>query len=120
MTTDGTYAFNGTNLLLQPSSAVWRERRVLGYDGYNIPIYEPTYSFQLSWDAVTPDVYAQLWDFWVAASAAGSVTVFIPRKGVSTYVFKSYSDCVLDEPTVKEYFAKHQMKVEQLIRNISV
>lgn len=120
MTTDGVYNFNGVDLLLQPSSAGWKDRKILGYDGYNIPIYEPTYSFGISWDVQRPEEFYQLWSFWKATSAAGSISVWIPAKRASTYTFALYTGCVVDEPTMKEYFAKHLLKVEMMIRSITV
>lgn len=115
-----TYKINGTPLQLQPSTGQWGPRRALGVDGEGRAIYSPFYSFQMQWDAMTPDDFEQLYAFWQATSATGVVMIDLPKKGSSTlYEFDTYSG-IIDEPQQGEYFQGHHLRIELLSRRIIV
>ncbi len=115
-----TYKISGTTLTLQPTTGKWLSRRVLDIDGENRSIYEPTYSFEMSWDAMPPSDFDQLRDFWVNVSSTGNLSVDLPGKDQSTYMFVTYSNVVIDEPEPGEFFQKHLLRVRMTVRNITV
>lgn len=115
-----TYAIDSVDLLLQPTSGNWRERKIIGIDGENRAIYEPKYSFAIGWDAMTPAQIFQLWTFWSGVSSAGFVVATLPKYNSSTYSFQAYVNCVIDEPKRGDFFAKHILRIEATIRNITV
>lgn len=115
-----TYSINTVDLLLQPSSGQWKDRKILGTDGENRAIYEPKYSFAIGWDAFTPAQLFQLWTFWSGVSSAGFVTVTLPKYNSNTYTFQQYVNCIIDEPKRGDFFAEHILRIEVMIRNITV
>lgn len=116
-----TYKVNGAAFTIQPSDGKWDQRRALGTDGNRRLIYEPTYSFTMSWDAMTQDAFDQLYNNWNSVSATGVVSVDLPQKDAASYVFKTYSNCIIDEPTTNgPYFAQHTMRVEMKVRSITL
>lgn len=115
-----TYQINGEDLPLPPTTFQWGERRVLGLDGNNRAIYGPVYSAQLKWDVLTPYQLDWLRDRWLTIASAGSATVSLPQKDAASYVFKTYSSVIIDEPTVGEFFEKHIVDVSLMIRNIVI
>lgn len=116
-----TYKVNGVPFVLQPTTGQWNPRRELGTDGENRTIYEPTYSFTMRWDATQQSDFDQIYEFWRSVSGTGQSSVEIPQKNApDQYTFLSYDNCVLDEPRQAEYFEKGILKVELLIRSITI
>jgi hypothetical protein len=114
------YKINGVELPLEPTQAAWKDRRVLGYDGNNVAIYEPTYTFVMAWDAVGPDVFYALRQFWLSLQSTISIPVTIPAKENIAYVFETYTGCVVDEPVSQAFFVKFLLRVTMNVRNIVV
>lgn len=114
------YAFNGVDLPIQPTSGQYGQRKSLGVDGNNVVIYEPIYSFTMTFDALTMSEFNQLYDFWQTVVNSGSISVDLPQKDADTYVFKTYTSCVVDEPTVGAFFQTYVSEVKILVRNITV
>lgn len=112
------FKINGTAILIQPIEHGWEPRRVLGLDGNNKAIYTPTYSYKFGWDAMLPDEFKQLRDFWSAVAASGAVSVDLPQIDAATYVFATYTNCVIDEPTYERYYQGYRMQVSWMVRNI--
>ena len=115
-----TYKISGTTLTLQPTTGKWLPRKILDIDGENRAIYEPTYSFEMTWDAISPSDFDQLRDFWVDISSTGNLSADLPGKDQSAYTFVTYSSVVVDEPESGEFFQKHLLRVRMMIRNITV
>lgn len=114
------YKINRIDLKTQPSTGQWLERKQVGVDGEGRAIYVPTYAFMMRWDAMTVEDFDQLFDFWNTTSATGTVDVDLPDRDNVKYQFLTYEDCIVDEPKRDEYFARHILKVEMLVRNIVV
>lgn len=113
-----TYKINGTDLPVQPSDCAWSQRKALGLDGYNRTIYEPTYSFTMSFDGMSQADFDQLRDFWNTLNTATTLSVTIPQRDASTYTFKTYTGCVMDEPTTGNFFNSYQTGIRVIFRGI--
>lgn len=115
-----TYQINGVDFPTIPSEGSWGQRKQLGVDGFNRAIYEPTYNFQISFDALTQEEYIELYNFWLLMSSNITVSVTIPQKDATTYDFATYTGCVIDEPAVGPYYQGYQMSVKIVIRSIRI
>lgn len=114
----GSYALNGTNLTLQPSSGMWDAKEIVGYDGSGRPIYPAVAEFTLSWDLVPTSDLKQLIDFYDYVSNTGSVVADLPKWGDNDYMFYSYSGTFPNRPTVGAYFVGYVTDVKMVINNI--
>lgn len=114
----GTYAFNGTDLTLQPTTGKWVERTTYGVDGGGHPIYPATRSFELTWNLISPEDAKQIIDFYNAVGNTGTATACLPQWGSVDYRFRNYSGTTLREPTVGAYFNEFIEEVSLLILNI--
>jgi hypothetical protein len=115
--TSGSYAINGVELSLQPSTANWVGRDKLGTDGNNRPIYPSIRSFELKWELMPVSDLKQLIDAQLS-SVTGSLVVDLPKWGDANYTFHSYSGTYVEEPQVGEYFVEHATNVLLLINNV--
>ena len=113
-----TYAINGVDFLLQPTSGGWRARQALGRDGVGHSIYPGVREYELNWQLSFPSGTSQLQDFFESVYITGTAVVDLPRYNYPTYEFYSYSGCVVNEPTFETYFAENQTSVSLLISNI--
>ena len=100
----GSYAINGTNLILQPSAGSWETKDILGIDGNGHPVYPQLREFNLQWGLMSPSDFQQVQDFYNQCDNTGTVVVDLPKFGDAGYQFYSYSGCTLREPSIGEYF----------------
>lgn len=100
----GSYAINGTNLILPPTEAGWENRNELGIDGGGHPVYPAVRQFDFSWGIAHPNDVKQILDAYEAVSNTGTVVFDLPRWGDADYIFDSYSGCTMREPQVGNYF----------------
>jgi len=117
----GTYSFNGTDLIDQPSTGKWLPRKSLGYDGQGHPIYPSVYDFEMDWDIISPAGFQQLENFYLN-SMTGTVVANLPKYGINDYVLIGYSGCTLDEVSVDTYYAGegYLMKTKLLVHKVQV
>lgn len=99
-----TYKINGTEIQ-QPTTGKWMPRTQLGISGSGQSIYSGIREFELKWQLVNISDYNQLISFFNSIGNTGTVVVDLPKFGESTYVFYSYSGCILREPEAGQYFA---------------
>ena len=113
-----TYSINGTTFVLQPTIGKWLPRERLGIDGNGHPIYAPYREFEIEWELVDPSDFNQLQTFFSSVNNTGSAVVELPQYGAATYIFYSYTGCVVREPEFAEYFNQHQSRATLLITRI--
>jgi hypothetical protein len=114
----GSYAINGVELAVQPTSGRWMPREAVGVDGNGHFIYPPYREFEITWGLVNPSDVNQLQTFFESIGNTGTAIVDLPRYAASTYTFRSYTGCVLQEPTFDIYFTEHHTNVTLLISKI--
>jgi hypothetical protein len=114
----GSYAFNGSNLTLQPETGQWQERDSFGIDGAGHPIYSRVRSFELVWGLVSMSELNQITTFYNQVQNTGTCSVDLPKWGDSQYLFTTYSGATLQEPTVGTYFETYVQDVRLVILNI--
>jgi hypothetical protein len=110
-----TFKINGTTLNTPPSNHRWTDRNILGYDGNAHPVYVAPRSYELTWDWLEADAFAQLIGFYNACS--GTMTVDLPKWNSSTGGYATYNG-VLSEPTYSNSFEGFYGSVKLLVLNI--
>lgn len=113
-----TFKINGTEITVQPTAHHWVSRKALGIDGAGHPVYPATREYELRWDLVYQSQINQLQNFFATVVTTGTAVVDLPEYGASSYAFKSYTGCVLSEPSMGDYFTQHATNVTLLITNI--
>lgn len=114
----GTYAFNGTDLTLQPTTGKYLERSQYGFAGNARPIYSAFRQFELTWELESTSDAKQLIDFYNTVSVTGTLVACLPRWGDTNFVFINITGVTLTEPTVEEYFQGFIKTVKMLVINI--
>ena len=114
----GTYAIQGTDLTLQPTTGRWIDRDVVGFDGSGHPIYPAIATFEMTWQLISASDFAQLVTFYNQVQNTGTVAVDLPKWGTSPHQFNRYSGCTLGEPLVNEFFLDHIEEVRLLVYNV--
>jgi len=113
------YKINGVQLLIEPTAGKWSPRDQFGIDGNGHSIYSSVRQFEINFGFLTPEQQNQLQGFFNSVITTGTAVVELPEYGASTYVFKSYSGCVLREPEQGQYFIENIAETTLLITNIS-
>ena len=113
----GSYAINGVEIL-QPTSGRWLSRDRLGIDGNGHVIYPGVREFEMKFVLSSPSDYNQILGYYNAVSNTGTVVIDLPQFGAASYVFYSYSGCVLQEPEVGTYFSTYHNDVTLLVTKI--
>lgn len=116
----GSFAVNGVNLSLQPSSFQWSELEILGRNGQGRALYPSKATFQMSWGLMSTSDFNQLVSLYDTVSATGTAVTDLPEWGNSDYYFKSYSGTLLDRPIAGEYFNTYVTEVRLIVTNIRV
>ena len=114
----GSYAFNNTNLTLQPTTGKWHDRTSYGVDGGGHPVYASTRNFELKWELISTADAKQIIDVYNAVGNTGAVVSCLPEWGNVGYSFKNYSGTTLQDPQVGEYFQGYIQSVSLLILNV--
>ncbi len=120
MASTGTYQINDVDITIQPTSGKWVERDILEFDGNGHPVYPPYYQFEIRWQLVDMSQVQQLQDYFNTIGRTGTASVNLPRYGYGTYLFRTYSGTVLQEPIYGVYFNEHQTDVTLLISKIRI
>lgn len=115
--TTNTFKINGSLLTLQPADHNWVPRSEFGRDGAGHNVYPATRQYELKWDFMTPSEFVELLNHY-NNNSTGTVVVDLPEWANSTYQFKSYSGCNLDEPTFSNFFEGYYGGVQLLITSI--
>lgn len=115
----GTYALNGTDITLKPTSGRWVGRDALGIDGGGHPIYPSVREFEMKWDLMSQSDFAQLVGLYNLVSTTGTVTADLPYYDNSGYQFHRYSGITLQEPVGGEYFMEYVKDVTLLVLRVT-
>lgn len=113
------YKINGTELTLQPTEGTWKDRESIGNDGNGRPIYSSPREFEMKFNLESPSEWQQLRTFFQSISATGTASVDLPEYGASAYQFRTYSGCIINEPTMGAYFEGYINDVSLKISRIN-
>lgn len=113
-----TYKINGIEFSLKPTTAGWVGREKYGTSGQGNAMYPAVRNFQMTWELMPVEDFAQLQGFYESVSNTGTCVVELPQYGAVAYQFKEYSGCTLEEPTFDEYYEQHVTGVKFLILKI--
>jgi len=114
------YEVNTVPLLLQPESGRWLDRKEIGVDGQNRPIYEPTYSFEIKWGPMSAAQWDQLCGFFEGVSITGTASIVLPtRCGADIWTSATYSGVLFEQPKRDRYWQQHSMRPSMVVRNIT-
>lgn len=116
----GSYAINGTDLTLQPTSGRWMPQSMLGMTGDGHPIYSAIHEFQVNWSLTAQDELNQIQTFRDTVLLTGTVSVDLPQYKSSSYVFYRYTGCTLYEPERGDYFVENTTDFTLIIGNIRI
>jgi len=116
----GTYAINGTDLLLQPTSGRWIPTSPLGITGDGHPIYSSIHEFEINWTLTSQLDLDQIQDFRDMIWLTGTASVDLPSYRGSAYVFQTYSGCSIFEPERGVYYSDHTTDFRIVIGNIRI
>lgn len=112
------FKINGTSLTHQPTDHHWQERDSIGRDGNGRLIYPALREYELKWDFLDATEFNEIYTYFLAVGATGSVVASLPQYGNSTYQFYAYSGCILEEPEFSTYFENYYQGVRLLIARI--
>lgn len=113
-----TYKINNVATDPQPTSGRWQPRELIGRTGDGRAIYEPTRSFEMSFDLLSATGFSVLQDNYISIDVTGSLVIDLPKYGAGGYEFQSYTGCFINEPVTGRYFTEHHQTVKLLITNI--
>lgn len=113
-----TYAINGTELTIQPTTGRWVPQSAVGITPNGTPIYPAVRMFEIRWNLITQEEVNQLITFFGTIGFTGTANVRLPQYNASTYGFVYYSGCVLYQPEFGVYFAEHTQDVMMMVGNI--
>jgi len=116
----GSYAINGSDLALQPTSGRWMPTTILGVTGDGHPIYPAIRQFEMRWNINAQSDVNALVNYFNTTAITGTASVDLPEYNSSVYQFKTYSGCVLFEPSRSEYFTEHTREFVLYVGNIRV
>jgi hypothetical protein len=114
----GSYAVNGTDFTIQPTSGQWKPKDPLGVDGNGHYVYPPYREFEMSWGLLDTAQVNQLQTFFDSIGNTGTAVVDLPKYADADYTFFSYTGCVMQEPSFGVYFTEHLTDVTLLISKI--
>ena len=112
------YSIDGTAFVIEPTSGQWLDRDSHGEDGWGHPVYVAPREFELRWDLETPTGSSQLLAFFDVIGSTGTAIVSLPKYASPSYVFYSYTGCVVHEPRFGRYFTEHYLDCTLLITNV--
>lgn len=114
-----TYAVNGTEFVIQPTTGRWIPQSAVGITGNGTPIYPSVRMFEIRWNLVTPEHANQIVGFFETIGFTGTANVRLPEYTSATYQFVYYSGCVLYQPEFGVYFAEHYQDIVMMVGMIT-
>lgn len=114
----GSFAINGTEFLIQPSTFRWMPRTLLGVSGDGHGVYPLVREYEMRFNLTTPAQFSQLFGWFQSVGVTGTAVVDLPQYGNANYIFYSYSGCVIREPEMNDYFVENHTEVLFSITNI--
>ena len=118
MTLTGSYGIGDVEFDLQPTSGRWIPQSPAGITGDGHPIYPKVRTFQLGWGLMSISEFDDIRDHYKTTQITGTAVVALPDLDASSYTFRNYSGCTLQEPEVGQYFTTYITDVSMFVLNI--
>lgn len=101
-----------------PTEAGWVNRELIGISGNGRPTYPAVREFEMTWEYMDMDAFAQIQSVYNSIQSTGTVVVDLPKWGTTPYQFYSYSGCTIKEPEVGKFFEQHVNNVSLMILKV--
>lgn len=111
--------FNGTGLMLQPTTAGWVEQDSLGTNGFGHNMYPALREFQLTFNLQSQGEFYELLAYFRQIGVTGTLVATLPQIDSNVFQYKNYSGVVLRQPSMTEYFAEEwstEVRMTLLVR----
>jgi hypothetical protein len=111
--------FNGTGLMLPPTTAGWIESDLLGTSGDGHGIYPAIQQFQMTFNLTSQQEWYELQAYFNRVSVTGTLVASLPDPTSSTFAYRNFSGVTLRKPTMTEYFSEEwssEVKLVLLVR----
>lgn len=110
--------FNGTGLMLPPTTAGWVSQDTLGISGEGKGIYGSLREFQMTFNLTTQNEFYELL-YYFGTMATGTIVATLPAWNSNVFYYREYSGVVIRQPEMSEYFAEEyfsSVKLTLLVR----
>ena len=111
--------FNGTGLMLPPTTAGWLEQSAIGTSGDGHIIYPAFREFQLTFNLTSQQEWYELLAYFNRVSVTGTLVASLPDYSSNTFAYRNFSGVILRQPTMTEYFNEEwssEVKLVLLVR----
>lgn len=111
--------FNGTGLMLQPTTARWLAQESLGFNGNGQGIYPALREFEMVFNLQSQGELFELITYFNMVSVTGTLVANLPAYGTNTFQYRSYSGVVLRQPETSDFFNEEwstEVRVTLLVR----
>lgn len=110
--------FNGTGLMLAPTTAGWSPQDSIGINGQGKSLYPTLREFHMEWNLESQQELYELLTYFSIMST-GTVTATLPAWNSPVFGYRDYSGTIIRQPEMQEYFAEEylsQVKLVLLVR----
>lgn len=107
--------FNGTGLMLQPTTAGWSEQDSIGTNGFGHNIYPRLREFHMEFNLTSQGEFYELLSYFRQVGMTGTLSASLPCVDCNTFSYQTYSGVVLQQPSAQEYFAEEYSSQVKLI-----
>lgn len=111
--------FNGTGLMLPPTTAGWVTQETIGINGNGHAIYSAVREFQMTFNLTSQGEFYELINYFRQVSVTGTLVATLPQIDSNTFAYKNYSGTILRQPEMQEYFAEEyssDVRITLLVR----
>ena len=111
--------FNGTGLMLPPTTAGWMEQESIGTNGAGYQIYPALREFQMTFNLTSQNEWFELRNYFNMVGTTGTLVATLPDIDNNTFAYKNYTGVILRQPTMQEYFNEEwstEVRVTLLVR----
>lgn len=107
--------FNGTGLMLAPTTAGWSPQDSLGINGYGQAIYPSLREFHMEFNLESQGEFYELINYFRQVSTTGTLVATLPAWGTNTFQYRDYSGTIVRQPEMGEYFAEEYPSAVKII-----
>jgi len=106
--------FNGTGLMLAPTTAGWVSQDSLGTNGQGKGTYPRVREFQMTFNLESQQEFYELL-YYFNIMSTGTVVATLPTWGSPVFSYTNYSATVIRQPEFSEFFAEEYLSEVKLV-----